>query len=108
MKERPILFNAEMIRAEITGRKTQTRRVFKELVEFELKDGSLIYKFNKPYKNTTMGNAGPLHSMRMAQNYFTSQYSPYGQVGDELWVRETWAVGKCADSLKPSLLHAST
>lgn len=33
---------------------------------------------------------------------------PYGTVGDRLWIRETWAVGKCGDGYKPGELHPGT
>ncbi|MDS0779568.1 morphogenetic protein [Serratia marcescens] len=55
MKERPVIFNGEMVRAIIDGRKTQTRRIAKA-------DNS----------NHLLG-------------------CPFGQVGDRLWVRETFA-----------------
>ncbi|CUY57733.1 hypothetical protein LL394_001059 [Serratia marcescens] len=56
MKERPVIFNGEMVRAILDGRKTQTRRIAKA-------DNS----------NHLLG-------------------CPFGQVGDRLWVRETFAV----------------
>lgn len=55
MKERPVIFNSEMVRAILDGRKTQTRRIAKA-------DNS----------NHLLG-------------------CPFGQVGDRLWVRETFA-----------------
>ena len=65
MKERPILFSDPMVRAILGGRKTQTRRVVKP----EWKPGIERSPF----------------LVRHA-----SEFSPYGQRGDRLWVRETW------------------
>lgn len=66
MKERPIIFNAEMVRAIINGRKTQTRRVVK--FDWCRSADELLHQasFDPAYK------------------------CPYGKVGDRLWVRETW------------------
>jgi hypothetical protein len=69
MKERPILFSAPMVRALLEGRKTQTRRIMKPQPE----DGT-----DCPYH---MG-AGQDRKARVC---------PYGQPGDRLWVRETFA-----------------
>lgn len=68
MKERPILFSAEMVRAILDGRKTQTRRVVKGMALDWLQPGMFSPKFV----------ADP-------ENYL----SPYGYAGDRLWVRET-------------------
>ncbi|TCW00421.1 hypothetical protein [Biostraticola tofi] len=74
-KERPILFNAEMVRAILYGRKTQTRRA----VKFPFHD--------KDMECELAGNelAGELKAGRFRN-------SPLGQPGDRLWVRETWGV----------------
>lgn len=63
MKERPILFSAPMVRALLTGTKTQTRRVAKEFC--------------------------PEH-VGILPGFPNQSNSPYGQPGDLLWVRETW------------------
>lgn len=67
MKERPILFNSEMVRAILEGRKTQTRRVCK----LEGYDG------------------GELYEVRDGILYPVLDLCPYGKPGDRLWVRET-------------------
>jgi len=75
MKERPILFNAEMVKAILSGRKTQTRRVIKlPLID----------------KNIGCELAGN----ELAGEVKAGDYSnfPLGMPGDQLWVRETWGV----------------
>jgi len=84
MKERPILFKGEMVRAILEGRKTQTRRIVKPQPYLDDR-GNLIYdKWN--FGQTAFGkpNFDNLAKMKC----------PYGQVGDRLWVRETWSLLK--------------
>lgn len=64
MKERPILFSGPMVRAILSGTKTQTRRVVKCHI---LDHGA--------------GKYG-------RQNIVPMKPCPYGQPGDRLWVRE--------------------
>ncbi|HBX5221176.1 TPA: morphogenetic protein [Klebsiella pneumoniae] len=73
MKERGMIFNGEMVRALLDGRKTQTRRP----VKFPVHDKNLGCEL--------AGNelAGELS----AGNYLNSAF---GKPGDRIWVRETW------------------
>lgn len=75
MKERGMIFNAEMVRAILDGRKTQTRRP----VKFPVHDKNLGCEL--------AGNelAGELS----AGNYLNSAF---GKPDDRIWVRETWGV----------------
>lgn len=91
MKERPILFSGDMVRAILDGRKTQTRRVIK-------------YTFHP----VTREPAGAVHPAKISgwvawypsdaeglAEFTRQQYNygfecPYGTIGDRLWVRETW------------------
>jgi hypothetical protein len=81
MKERPILFSGEMVRAILEGRKTQTRRVVKPQPEWlpEVKKVEACSGFFWP-----IGSMGQQCGLPLFKN-------PYGQPGDRLWVRETWA-----------------
>jgi hypothetical protein len=90
MKERPILFSASMVRALLAGTKTQTRRI--------IKDQSIGERFSH------MTDDGLAHLEWLGtpccgsgvwdvQEYSANVASPYGQPGDRLWVRETWAYG---------------
>jgi len=81
--ERPILFSGPMVRAIIEGRKTQTRRLIKPQ---PIQDEAGGWKYGKNHKNYAMGNASP------ATDELFPYECPYGQPGDLLWVRETWAM----------------
>lgn len=67
-KERPILFSGPMVRAILEGRKSQTRRIVRE------QDIPFVTNVTHQYLSGEWDQR-PL---------------PYGQIGDRLWVRETW------------------
>lgn len=75
MTYRPILFNTDMVRAVLTGQKTQTRRAIKP------------QPTNPKWNNIGWLGWDDEHGYRMK--------SPC-EVGDVLWVRETWSTtDKC-------------
>lgn len=80
MKERPILFSGEMIRAILDGRKTQTRRVCKAQPE---------NRVHPIYVTKYAWGDKALHPY-MTDGVQIIEYCPYGKVGDQLWVRETF------------------
>lgn len=81
MRERGMIFNAEMVRAILNGSKTQTRRPVK----------SPIRDINFDCELSGNELAGELS----AGNY---QNSVFGKPGDRIWVRETFAKGLCTKS----------
>lgn len=79
MKERPILFNAEMVKAILDGRKTCTRRVIKDAV----KENQEINKNGKG--EFELYDITPRCGIPKGK-----LYKPPYQPGDILYVRETW------------------
>ena len=73
MAIKPILFNSDMVRAILDGRKTVTRRVVKPQPT----------KNNKPFISDTLG----FKTLWYGDDYYKFPY----QMGDILYVRETWA-----------------
>lgn len=81
---RPILFNAEMVRAILAGRKTQSRRPISpqpaipaaRFVPYNLAKGLWL-------PETNSGKSGLSADWRTIK-------CPHGVRGDRLWVRETW------------------
>lgn len=73
MKERPILMSGPMIRALLSGSKTQTRRV--------IKPQPTVCPDNPMYLDW---NDSTLDVLAMAR------YCPYGQPGDRLWCKEQY------------------
>lgn len=79
MKEKPILFSTPMVKAILEGRKTMTRRIFKnpmkKYIGYRNRCAGLLDETSKP----------------LTEKEFYELYSPYTK-GDVLWVRETWSV----------------
>jgi hypothetical protein len=78
MTERPILFSAEMVRAILAGRKTQTRRVIKPVPTFN--------------GGGTCHDADALQQDYVEPHWVFPKICKYGAPGDTLWVRETWCL----------------
>jgi hypothetical protein len=95
-KERPIIFSGDMVRAILEGRKTQTRRVMKCWRIWELQQETHIL-------------ADIEQNVRVRNNQqFIENYCRYGQPGDRLWVRETWASYLKKPSKIEQLVYKST
>lgn len=77
MSCKPIIFRPESMEAILSGRKTQTRRLVKNLdyiQDWDPKDPSY----------------GPFYEDEHGINHETVERCPYGRPGDQLWIRESW------------------
>ena len=83
MKDYPILFSAPMVRAIMEGRKTQTRRGLKKQPNIDQNTGDYLFTFSNGAQEVS-----PIEEWAEMQIH---SKCPYGQIGDRLWVRETWA-----------------
>jgi hypothetical protein len=93
MKERPILFSSEMVRAILDGRKTQTRRVVNPQPDMVTRKGEPVaFKSIERINPETREFEILTHVPGEPNKKYCRQIKcPFGQVGDRLWVRETWA-----------------
>lgn len=82
MTEREMIFNSEMVRAILDGRKTQTRRIMAPQPADDIERGI----FPNPEA------IGWKSSLRHKHGSTTAHFCPYGKPGDRIWVRETWGV----------------
>ncbi|CNI97190.1 phage-like protein [Yersinia pseudotuberculosis] len=85
MNDKPIFFNSEMVQAILSGRKTQTRRII-----------------NLPLIDKNMGCELAGNELSGEVNAGDYINCPLGKPGDQLWVRETFALlgnedGVCVD-----------
>lgn len=90
MSDLPILFSAPMVKALLTGRKTQTRRLCAWANNPNSPQLAHIVACDEP------GWFGD----EEGEVQFNAGFAP----GDRLWVREAWRTSKVADELKPSQL----
>ena len=87
--ERGMIFNDEMVRAILDGRKTQTRRIMKvqpDTPEFGLRrimESSIANEIGMYFWSQEDARGIKARSKQF--------FCPFGDVGDRIWVRETWA-----------------
>ena len=91
MKERPILFSAPMVRALLDGSKMQTRRVVKLPHANPLGQWEPTTWGGANGGRTEAGATVPEQGAIWHTRTGDTLTCPYGQPGDRLWVRETWA-----------------
>ncbi|HFH0416744.1 TPA: hypothetical protein ACGHO4_004184 [Salmonella enterica subsp. diarizonae serovar 61:i:z] len=105
MKERGMIFNSEMVRAILDGRKMQMRRIMK------VQPGTPEFGLRRIIESSKANENGM---------YFWSQDDacgikarskpfscPYGEVGDRIWVRETFRVHSRATDVATLVYRAS-
>lgn len=79
-KEHPILFKTEMVQAILDGRKIQTRRVIDKLYPISNPNGNWLY----------IGHKDSGYVFKDSISSTIPLKYPYGQVGDRLWIKETY------------------
>ncbi|MCB8475916.1 hypothetical protein KGG49_13595 [Klebsiella aerogenes] len=93
MKERGMIFNGEVVRAILDGRKTQTRRIMKVQPEpSKSRPGDFWFSSKKLESMVHISDFAPGNSPIADYHLFIQEHCcPFGAVGDRIWVRETWA-----------------
>lgn len=81
-RERPIAFSPAMVRAVLERRKTQTRRLAKDVPTWAEEAG---YTAFTPKGSISVRGSHPTHGP--SESFIRS---PFGVKGDRLWVREAW------------------
>ncbi len=100
-KEAPILFQAPMVRATLTGRKTQTRRPVTTRNSVIGTEG--VKWADLDFDRARPDHLGDSHYLKVphrgdAEGFMDGtihRVYPRRQPGDRLWVRETWAIHDC-------------
>lgn len=110
----PILFSTPMVRALLDGRKTQTRRVFKDKVSSDtvaiVRRGDYHgnerclqpHHFQQKWRSYPEAKNHPCEGLKA-----WTHECPYGQPGDLLWVRESFQLDANLDHLPPSKCEES-
>lgn len=79
MNERGMIFNAEMVRAILDGRKTQTRRIMKNQPAGDYPETPALIR--------NVGTGFQWHGLYGESSIFNC---PLGSIGDRIWARETF------------------
>lgn len=112
MKEHPIIFNAEMVRAILEGRKTQTRRVVPNWqlpkIQPDNTDGPRYNWMATAQRHSRWGYSvfGETEN-ECAKELNACGPCPYGNSFSALWVREAFRVMGCATDVARLMYRAS-
>ncbi|MGP8819562.1 hypothetical protein ACT021_02795 [Klebsiella michiganensis] len=103
MTERGMIFNGEMVRAILDGRKTQTRRKVK--LNLDIACLATTYDWatslaanhyqcltEEQIQQKAESLRGVIHPVILDNGQMVSIICPHGKPGDRIWVRETWGV----------------
>lgn len=92
MKERGMIFNGEMVRAILDGRKRQTRRIMRVQPEpSKSRPGDFWFPSKKLESMVHVSDLVPGNSpIADCHLFFQEHCCPFGGVGDRIWVRETF------------------
>lgn len=92
MTERGMIFNGEMVRAILDGRKTQTRRIMKlQPKPSKSRPGDFWFSSKKLESMVHVSDLAPGNSPIADYHLFIQEHCcPFGAVGDRIWVRETF------------------
>lgn len=105
MKERGMIFNGEMTRAILDGRKTQTRRIMKIQPEHSgLGLRRVIDSKNGSDDGKYFWSLSDACGLKIRSKSFTC---PFGSVGDRIWVREAFRVHSRATDVATLVYKAS-
>ncbi|EOV6201186.1 TPA: hypothetical protein RRT43_001105 [Klebsiella pneumoniae] len=99
MTERGMIFNGEMVRAILDGRKTQTRRIMKPQPEPCPRGGhwwpSNVFKTMLHVEEEMQNGKGGWGGL-------VGDACPFGDVGDRIWVREAYRFPASLDDVSPT------
>lgn len=110
MKEHPIIFNTEMVKAILEGRKTQMRRLL-DPQPIGLPEGTYCDPYNKNHDHFTFWTKDnkmclPKGNVKIKGKETAHWKCKYGQIGDKLWVREKFQISK--GDFAPTLVEELT
>ncbi|HCL4864176.1 TPA: hypothetical protein N2E68_004328 [Salmonella enterica] len=96
VKERGMIFNGEMVRAILDGRKTQTRRIMKNQPAGDYPETPALIR--------NVGTGFQWHGLYGESSIFNC---PLGSIGERIWVRETFRVHSRATDVATLVYRAS-
>lgn len=118
MTERGMIFNAEMVRAILDGRKTQTRREVK--LKLDIARLATTYDWatslaanhyqgltEEQIQQKAESLRGVIHPVILGNGQMVSIICPHGKPGDRIWVREAFRVHSRATDVATLVYKAS-